>query len=140
MKLSDAKEWVLRMKEKGYSFKTINNHKRSFKAAFYTAILTFCTNLANAGMNPKALQYIRGHSNINMTLNYYAHATSDSALAEMERLSIFLSLTLIPWSCASVSRIRLYPMSGCLSCIAPDFSAISSLRESFRLLPWFFHL
>lgn len=47
---------------------------------------TFCTNLANAGMNPKALQYIMGHSNINMTLNYYAHATSDSALAEMERL------------------------------------------------------
>ena len=47
---------------------------------------TFCTNLANAGMNPKALQYIMGHSNINMTLNYYAHATSDSAVAEMERL------------------------------------------------------
>ena len=47
---------------------------------------TFCTNLANAGMNPKALQYIMGHSNINMTLNYYAHATSDSALAKMERL------------------------------------------------------
>ena len=44
---------------------------------------TFCTNLANAGMNQKALQYIMGHSNINMTLNDYAHATSDSALAEM---------------------------------------------------------
>ena len=49
---------------------------------------TFCTNLANAGMNPKALQYIMGHSNINMTLNYYAHATSDSAMAEMERLMV----------------------------------------------------
>ena len=24
-------------------------------------------------MNPKALQYITGHANINMTLNYYAH-------------------------------------------------------------------
>ena len=47
---------------------------------------TFCTNLANAGMNPKALQYIMGHSNINMTLNYYAHATPDNAMAEMERL------------------------------------------------------
>lgn len=47
---------------------------------------TFCTNLANAGMNPKALQYIMGHSNITMTLNYYAHATFDSAKAEMERL------------------------------------------------------
>jgi integrase len=40
---------------------------------------TFCTNLANAGMNPKALQYIMGHSNINMTLNYYAHAIHVSA-------------------------------------------------------------
>lgn len=47
---------------------------------------TFCTNLANAGMNPKALQYIMGHFNINMTLNYYAHATSDSAMTEVERL------------------------------------------------------
>ncbi len=46
----------------------------------------FCTNLANAGMNPKALQYIMGHSNITMTLNYYAHATFASARAEMERL------------------------------------------------------
>jgi len=47
---------------------------------------TFCTDKANEGMNPKALQYIMGHSNITMTLNYYAHATFDSASAEMERL------------------------------------------------------
>ena len=33
---------------------------------------TFCTRMANAGMNPKALRYIMGHSNIVMTLNYYA--------------------------------------------------------------------
>ena len=48
---------------------------------------TFCTNMANAGMNPKALQYIMGHSNITMTLNYYAHATFDSAQAEFLRLA-----------------------------------------------------
>ena len=48
---------------------------------------TFCTRLANAGMNPKALQYIMGHANITMTLNYYAYATCDSAKAEMERLA-----------------------------------------------------
>ena len=47
---------------------------------------TFCTRMANAGMNPKALQYIMGHANIIMTLNYYAHATFNSAQAEMERL------------------------------------------------------
>lgn len=49
---------------------------------------TFCTNLANAGMNPKALQYIMGHSNIAMTLDYYAHASFDSARAEMKRLIV----------------------------------------------------
>ncbi|MEI3611434.1 tyrosine-type recombinase/integrase [Pseudogracilibacillus sp. SO30301A] len=47
---------------------------------------TFCTNYANEGMNPKALQYIMGHANITMTLNYYAHATFDSAMAEVKRL------------------------------------------------------
>ena len=48
---------------------------------------TFCTNMANAGMNPKALQYLMGHANITMTLNYYAHATFDSAQAEFLRLT-----------------------------------------------------
>ena len=47
---------------------------------------TFCTNFANAGMNPKALQYIMGHSNVSMTLDYYSHATATSAKAEMDRL------------------------------------------------------
>lgn len=47
---------------------------------------TFCTNLANAGINPKALQYIMGHSSIKMTLDYYSHASFDSAKIEMERL------------------------------------------------------
>ena len=38
IKPSDAKSWAIRMKEKGYAFQTINNYKRSLKAAFYTAI------------------------------------------------------------------------------------------------------
>jgi len=38
-------------------------------------------------MNQKALQYIMGHSNITMTLDYYAHATYASERAEMERLA-----------------------------------------------------
>lgn len=42
VKLSNVKEWALRMRDKGYSFKTINNHKRSLKAAFYTAIQDDC--------------------------------------------------------------------------------------------------
>ena len=38
IKPSDAKEWALRMKEKGFSYNTVNNHKRSLKASFYIAI------------------------------------------------------------------------------------------------------
>ena len=48
---------------------------------------TFCTRLAQAGMNPKDLQYIMGHSNITMTLNYYAHADYASAKAAMDKLA-----------------------------------------------------
>jgi len=38
VKPSDAKQWAIRMKEKGFAFQTINNHKRTLKAIFYTAI------------------------------------------------------------------------------------------------------
>ena len=53
----------------------------------HTLLHTFCTSLANAGMNPKALQHIMGHSNITMRLNYYTHAAYASARAGMERLT-----------------------------------------------------
>lgn len=42
IKPSDAKEWAMRMKEKGFSFKTISNYKRSLKASFYMAIQDDC--------------------------------------------------------------------------------------------------
>ena len=38
IKPSDAKEWAVRMKENGFSYKTINNYKRSQKASFHMAI------------------------------------------------------------------------------------------------------
>lgn len=47
---------------------------------------TFCTKMANKGMIPNTLQYIMGHSDISMTLNYYAHGSFGSAKAEMERI------------------------------------------------------
>mgnify|MGYP002509031800 CR=1 FL=1 len=102
VKLSDAKEWAIRMKEKGISYNTKPCPKQNNKLVIILLInfvilskgqktfflrYTFCTNMANAGMNPKALQYIMGHSNITMTLNYYAHATFDSAKAEMLRIA-----------------------------------------------------
>ena len=145
IKPSDAKEWAVRMKDKGFSYNTINNHKRSLKASFYIAIQddcvrknpfdfklsevlendtkekvaidynalfvrmvkkynkhhkdnplphitphtlrhTFCTRLASKNMNPKDLQYIMGHSNISITMNWYAHASIDTAKSEVQRL------------------------------------------------------
>ena len=42
VKQSDAKEWAIRMSEKGYAYKTIDNYKRSLKASFCIAIQDDC--------------------------------------------------------------------------------------------------
>lgn len=47
---------------------------------------TFCTRQAGKNMNPKDLQYIMGHSNISITMNWYAHASIDTAKSEVQRL------------------------------------------------------
>ena len=47
---------------------------------------TFCTRLANRNMNPKSLQYIMGHSNINITLNLYTHVSIEYVKVEMTTL------------------------------------------------------
>lgn len=38
IKSSDAKEWALRMKERGYAYNTINNYRRSLQASFSIAV------------------------------------------------------------------------------------------------------
>lgn len=48
---------------------------------------TFCSNQARAGMNPKVLQYVMGHSEIGVTLNTYTHLGFEEAREEMNRLS-----------------------------------------------------
>ena len=42
VKMSDAKEWALRMRDRGIAYRTISNDRRSLKAAFYTAIQDDC--------------------------------------------------------------------------------------------------
>lgn len=44
---------------------------------------TFCTNMANAGMNIKSLQYIMGHSDAGVTMNVYTHSSYDKAREAM---------------------------------------------------------
>lgn len=47
---------------------------------------TYCSNQARAGMNPKTLQYLMGHSEIGMTMNTYTYLGLDDAKDEMIRL------------------------------------------------------
>lgn len=49
---------------------------------------TFCTNMAKAGMNPKTLQYIMGHSDISVTLNTYTHFNFEDAKQELTRMAV----------------------------------------------------
>jgi Site-specific recombinase XerD len=45
---------------------------------------TFCSNMAKAGMNPKILQKIMGHSNVGITLNVYTHIDFEDVQKEMQ--------------------------------------------------------
>ena len=47
---------------------------------------TFCTNMANAGMDIKTLQYVMGHSDVGVTLNVYTHASYDRAAEQMAKI------------------------------------------------------
>lgn len=65
------------------------NSKHSYKLPHITPHIcrhTFCSRMANKGMNPKALQYIMGHSDVNITLNAYAHTSIHEAKEEVDRI------------------------------------------------------
>ena len=49
---------------------------------------TYCSNMTRAGMNPKTLQYLMGHSDIGVTLNTYTHLGAKDAREELERLNL----------------------------------------------------
>lgn len=49
---------------------------------------TYCSNMARAGMNPKTLQYLMGHSDIGVTMNTYTHLGLDDAEMELKRLEV----------------------------------------------------
>lgn len=48
---------------------------------------TYCSNMAHAGMNPKTLQYLMGHSDISVTLNTYAHTSFELAEEELKKVN-----------------------------------------------------
>ena len=47
---------------------------------------TYCSNMARAGMNPKTLQYLLGHSDISVTMNVYTHIGFDDAEEEIRKM------------------------------------------------------
>lgn len=47
---------------------------------------TYCSNQAKAGMNPKTLQYLMGHSEIGVTLDVYTHLGLEDAAVELHRM------------------------------------------------------
>ena len=47
---------------------------------------TFATRCIEAGMKPKTLQTILGHSTLAMTMNKYVHTTDDEKFKELERI------------------------------------------------------
>ena len=47
---------------------------------------TYCSIQAKAGMYPKTLQYLMGHSDIGVTMNTYTHLGLEDAVEEMSRM------------------------------------------------------
>lgn len=54
---------------------------------------TFCTNMANAGMDIKTLQYVMGHSDVGVTLNVYTHASYNRASEQMAKIIVMKEIS-----------------------------------------------
>lgn len=53
---------------------------------------TFATRCIEAGMLPKTLQKIMGHSNIGITMNLYVHITEDEKQKEIDMVADALNV------------------------------------------------
>lgn len=74
-----------------YLAKTVNSYNESHedklpKISCHTMRHTFCTRMAELGINPKSLQYIMGHSNYKTTADVYITETENHAQEEFERI------------------------------------------------------
>ena len=48
---------------------------------------TFCTNVQQAGLDVKSLQYLMGHSNASVTLDVYTHSSFESVERAFEQIA-----------------------------------------------------
>lgn len=53
---------------------------------------TYATRCIEAGMRPKTLQMLLGHSSINITMNLYVHVTEDEKKKEVEKIEKMLNV------------------------------------------------
>lgn len=53
---------------------------------------TFCTNMANAGMDLKSLQYLMGHADASVTMNVYTHNSYEKAEESMSQILPFTDI------------------------------------------------
>ena len=63
-----------------------NNMVDRYNATPHVCRHTYCSNQARAGMNPKTLQYLMGHSDIGVTMNVYTHLGLEDAADELKRI------------------------------------------------------
>ena len=57
--------------------------------SMHTLRHTFATRCIEAGMRPKTLQQILGHSSINITMNLYVHVTDEEKAKEMRKFEAY---------------------------------------------------
>ena len=60
--------------------------------SMHTLRHTFATRCIEAGMRPKTLQQILGHSSINITMNLYVHVTDEEKTKEMQKFEAYASM------------------------------------------------
>ena len=50
---------------------------------------TYCSNMIKAGVNPKVVQYLMGHSSSEITLNIYTHIHLEDVIKKLSELNVF---------------------------------------------------
>lgn len=72
---------------KNINFDRKYNHEAEFPHCYMHALRhTFATRCIEQDMNPKTLQRILGHSNINTTMDLYVHVTQNQLLTEIKKM------------------------------------------------------
>lgn len=70
--------------------RTVCNREQIERVTMHILRHTFATRCIEAGMLPKTLQTILGHSEITMTMDRYVHTTDEQSTREMNMVSNFL--------------------------------------------------